>query len=152
MTAMDSQQISNTPSTHELSYVFRKPIYPVICDIDGYVIAAKSDKSFVKRLSVVKLVSDKTYNLVDSSAEGWVFMPKHMLVSPLTFKKQWSKKEIISIFNNRINSSSDGVQYSEKSLSAKRFERIFGDIVDLLLKSTAKPPLTVRECFEVSGA
>jgi hypothetical protein len=32
------------------------------------------------------------------------------------------------------------VKYSEKSLSAKRFERIFGDIVDLLIKSTTKPP------------
>jgi hypothetical protein len=117
-----------------LNYLFRKPHYPVICDIDGYVIAAKSEKSLVKHLSEIELDLEKTYDLVDSTAEGWVFSPKHMFVSPLTLKKKWSKKDVISIFNNRINSSSEEVQYSEKSLSSKRFERVFGDIVDLLLK------------------
>jgi hypothetical protein len=123
-----------------LNYFFRKPKYPVICDIDGYVIAAKNEKSFVKRLPEVNQDSEKTYNLLDATAEGWAFMPKHMLVSPLTLKKQWTKKELISIFNCRKNVSSEAVQYSEKSLSSKRFERIFSDIVELLLKDNAKPP------------
>jgi hypothetical protein len=123
-----------------LNYLFRKPEYPVICDIDGYVVAAKSEKSFVKYLSDVRLDPEKTYNLIDATAEGWVFVPKHLMISPLTFKKHWSKKEIISIFNGRKNPSSGEVQYSEKSLSSKRFDRIFEDIVDLLLKSSAKPP------------
>jgi len=116
-----------------LNYLFRKPKYPVICNIDGYVIAAKSEKSLVKYLSEVELDLKRTYNLVDSTAEDWVFSPEHMFVSPLTFKKKWSKKDVISIFNNRINSSSEEVQYSEKSLSSKRFEKVFGDIVDLLV-------------------
>jgi hypothetical protein len=122
-----------------LNYLFRIPKYPVICDIDGYVVAAKSEKSFVKYLSEASLDPEKTYNLIDSTAEGWVFVPKHMFVSPLTFKKHWTKKEIISIFNDRKNSSSEEVQYSGKSLSSKRFDRIFEEIVDLLLTSTAKP-------------
>jgi hypothetical protein len=116
-----------------INYLFRKPKYPVICDIDGYVIAAKSEKTLVKYLLEVELDLKRTYNLVDSTAEGWVFSPEHMFVSPLTFKKKWSKKDVISIFNNRINSSSEEVQYSEKSLSSKRFEKVFGDIVDLLV-------------------
>jgi hypothetical protein len=52
----------------------------------------------------------------------------------LTAKKKWLKKEIISLYNNRENPNSGGNQYSEKSLSAKRFDKIFTDIVDLLLK------------------
>lgn len=124
-----------------LNYLFRKPKYPVICDVDGYVIAAISEKSFVKCLSEVNQDSEKTYNLLDSTAEGWAFVPKYMLVSPLTFKKQWTKKELISVFNSRKNLSSEVGQYSEKSLSSKRFERIFSDIVELLLKDKAKPPV-----------
>lgn len=124
-----------------LNYLFRKPKYPVICDIDGYVIAAKSEKSFVKGLSGVNHDSEKTYNLLDTTAEGWAFVPKHMLVSPLTFKKQWTKKELISMFNSRKNLSSETAQYCEKTLSSKRFERIFADIVELLLKDKAKPPV-----------
>jgi len=117
-----------------LIYVFRKPKSPVICDFSGHVIAAKSENSFVKSLNDIRLDPLKSYNLVDSTAEGWVFMPEHMMVSPITFKKQWSKKEIIAIYNSRINSLPDDAQYSEKSLSSKRFERVFGDIVELLLK------------------
>jgi hypothetical protein len=49
-----------------LNYIFRKPKFPVICDIDGYIIAAKSEKSFVKHLSGVKLDPEKTYNLMYS--------------------------------------------------------------------------------------
>lgn len=130
-----------------LNYLFRKPKYPVICDIDGYIIAAKSEKLFLKSLTEVNKDSEKTYNLLDSTAEGWAFVPKHMLVSPLTFKKQWTKKELISIFNSRKNSSSEAAQYSEKSLSSKRFERIFADIVELLLKDKAKPPAKNFEVF-----
>lgn len=130
-----------------LNYLFRKPKYPVICDIDGYVIAAKNEKSFLKSLSEVNEDSEKTYNLLDSTAEGWAFMPKHMLVSPLTFKKQWTKKELISIFNSRKNLSSEAAQYSEKSLSSKRFERIFADNVELLLKDKVKPPAKGLEDF-----
>jgi hypothetical protein len=68
-----------------LNYIFRKPKFPVICNFDGILIAAK--------------------------------------------------REIIALYNSRKNSFSDGNQYSDKSLSAKRFDKIFTDIVYLLLKS-----------------
>jgi hypothetical protein len=120
-----------------LNYFLRKPKYPVICDVDGSVIAAKSEKSFLKYLAEISIDPEKKYNLLDANAEGWVFMPQYMAVSPLTLKKQWSKKELIAIFNNRKNLLPDGAQYSEKSLSSKRYDKIFGDIVELLLKSFA---------------
>jgi hypothetical protein len=64
-----------------------------------------------------------------------MFLPKHMAISPLTIKKKWFKKDIIALYNGRKNTGSDENQYSNKSLSAKRFEIIFKDIVELLLKS-----------------
>ena len=117
-----------------LKYIFRKPDFPVICNIDDFVFAAKSEKSFVKQLSEAIIEPGKTCDLVDSTGEGWITSPEHMIVSPLTFKKRWSKKEIVALINSRKNQPSDGVRYSDKSFSAKRFERIFGDLVDLLLK------------------
>ena len=76
--------------------------------------------------------------MVDSTAENWMFSPKHMMVSPLTFRKHWTKKEIIATYNSRKNSSDDEKKYSEKSLLTKRFDKVFGDIVDLLLEHPAK--------------
>lgn len=121
-----------------LNYFFRKPVYPVICDLGGHVVAAKSEKSFVKQLGAIELEPEKQYDLVDSTGEGWVFLPRKMFLSPLTFRKRWTKKEVISLYNNRKNISGTDVGYSEKSLSSKKFERIFGEIVDLLLKAATR--------------
>ena len=41
-------------------------------------------------------------------------------------------KDIINLFNNRTNKSNHEIFYSKKSISNKRFDDIFEDIVDLL--------------------
>ncbi len=115
-----------------LTYIFRKPKYPIICDIDGHIIGAKSEKSFLKQMNEIQFIPEKTYNLIDISGEGWWFTPDKMAVSPLSMRK-WFKKDIITLYNNRKNSI-DGMKYSVKSTSSKRFDKIFRDIVELLLK------------------
>jgi len=55
-----------------------------------------------------------------------------MTVSPLTFKKRWTKKEVIGIFNGSKTAKRAGMEYPLSSLSSKRFDRIFGDIVKLV--------------------
>ena len=116
-----------------IAFFFRKPKFPIICDFDGYVVAAKSLGGFSAELSKVEFAGDAHFPVIDISGEGWVFSPKYSMISPVTAKKRWTKKEVIAIFNNRKNNHSQ-MSYSEKSLSAKRFDRIFQDIVVLLMK------------------
>ena len=118
-----------------LNYIFRKPKFPIICDFDGILVAAKSEISFTRQLDKLEIDIEKSYPLISISGEGWMFLPQHLAVSPLSTKKKWFKKDIIALYNDRKNPGSDGKQYSDKSLSAKRFEKIFKDIVELLLKS-----------------
>jgi hypothetical protein len=118
----------------EISFFLRKPKFPIICNIDGYVVAAKSIRQFGNELSKLKFPADTPFPVIDIAGEGWAFYPEFKAISPLTTKKRWIKKEVIVIFNNRKNNSSN-ILYSEKSLSAKRFDRIFQDIVELLIKS-----------------
>lgn len=113
-------------------YLFRKPVFPVICEIDGFVFAAKSAKSLEKWLQTIPLGVKTTYDMVDATAEGWSFVPEHMAVSPLTFNKDWTKKAVIALFNGRKNVSEPERKYSDKSLSNKRFDQIFSEIVELL--------------------
>ncbi len=115
-----------------VSFLLRKPKFPIICDIDGYVIAARSISGFEKQLSTYNIYKGSRYPIIDIAGEGWAFYPEHMSISPLTKKKKWFKKEVVAIFNNRKNNTSN-VTYSEKSYSAKRYDKIFQDIVDLLL-------------------
>jgi len=117
-----------------ISFLFRKPRFPIICDIDGYVISAKSISGFEKQLSAYNICKESRYPIIDITGEGWSFYPEHMAISPLTKKKKWFKKEVIAIFNNRKSNTSN-VTYSEKSISTKRYDKIFQDIVGLLLTS-----------------
>ena len=104
----------------------------MIADIGGHFIGAKTPKSLVTRLSVVHLDPDEFYPMVDATGEGWSLYVGGMAISPLARKKRWTKLDIIRLFNQRKNPElAGGKTYSEKSLSAKRFDRIFSDLVKL---------------------
>ena len=117
-----------------ISFLFRKPKFPIICNFDGIVIAANSLKSLEMKLKKIQIDSEEYYDIVDVTSEGWDFSAKHMVISPLTIKKKWFKREIIELYNKRENTSKQGTEYSIKSLSSKRFGKIFTEIVDLLEK------------------
>ncbi len=110
----------------------RKPKYPVIIDLDGVVICARSAITLAKRLATSSNLKEKRYYAFDSTGAGWSFQSEQWALSPFCEKRRWTKLEIIRLFNNRKNKASDEKVYSEKSLSAKRFDRIFGDIFELL--------------------
>ena len=117
-----------------ISFLFRKPKFPIICNFNGIVMAAKSLKSLEKKLKKIPIDTEKYYDIVDVTNEGWGFSAKHMVISPLTIKKKWFKREVIDLYNKRKNSSKQGKEYSIKSISSKRFDKIFTEIVDLLEK------------------
>ncbi|MFH1672525.1 MAG: hypothetical protein ABIF87_03770 [Pseudomonadota bacterium] len=119
-----------------INYLFRKPAFPIICDIDGYVIGAKTEKALLKKLSELELRENEFYNVIDKTGEGWsLYTHQNMMISPLTFKKKWTKLEIIKMYNDRKNNK--GItekKYSEKSLSSKPLRKILSDIIDLASK------------------
>jgi hypothetical protein len=118
-----------------VQFLFRKPKYPVIVDIDGDVICGRSAIALAKRLSKLISLQEKSYDAIDSTGEGWSFYSDKWVLSPLCIKKRWTKLEIIRLYNNRKNKTSDHINYSEKSLSSKRLDMVFNDIFELLNKT-----------------
>ncbi len=116
-----------------VKYLFRKPRFPVICSIDGRLVAATSDQVLRKQLAAIKLREGSNYPLVDSSAEGWSLVADYMVVSPLTIDKRWTKRKVIEMFNQSDNAKELRMAYSDRGLSAKRFDRILTEIVHILL-------------------
>ena len=116
----------------ELTYLFRMPTFPVVLSIDGVFIAVRTPEELSIELGKVDLDQDTSYDFVDFTGEGWsLYVPK-MVLSPLTFKKRWTKREIIKLFNERKNIQlGEGKKYSEKSLSAKRLDKIILDLVEI---------------------
>jgi hypothetical protein len=77
-----------------IRFLFRKSKFPVICDAHGVLIGAETPKQLSDQLASIELSLGEQMPLVDSTAEGRVLDVDHMIVSPLTFKKSWAKKEL----------------------------------------------------------
>jgi hypothetical protein len=118
----------------DVQYLYKKPVFPVICNIQNNLIAARNHEALVHLLEKFTF-SEEEYEIVDFAREGWEFYPNNNIVSPLTSKKQWNKKELIALYNN-----SNGVteKYPEKYLSNKPFDFIFMDLVKLIIVNQSK--------------
>ena len=111
----------------------------MVSNIEGYFVGAKTPKELSIKLTKIQLDRDKSYDMADFTGEGWsLYLPK-MVISPLTLKKRWTKREIIKLFNERENIElAEGKKYSEKSLSAKRLDKIIFDLVEMSSGSVTK--------------
>lgn len=112
--------------------LFRSPEFPLVCDAGSVLVGASSLQDFAAQVATLDLPPDGNLPVVDASAEGWVFNTEHGVLSPLTTKKRWTKKEVIAMFNGSDAASTLGGRYSERSLSSKRFDRILTEIVKLI--------------------
>ena len=112
--------------------LFRKPVFPVICDLNGHLISARTEKELEHHASNWKGDKYETCTLIDYTAEDWCFNPGVPALSPLTGRNRWIKKDIIELFNNSSLAHEAKMSYSTKSLSAKRLDRIINDIVKLI--------------------
>ena len=118
-------------TTAMIRCLFREPMFPVICDA-GVLVGATSLRDFSAQIETLDLPPDENFPLVDVSAESWVFNTQYGVLSPLTMKKRYTKKEVIAMFNGSDAARRLGKQYSERSLSAKRFDRIMRDVINLI--------------------
>lgn len=123
-------------SFSELTYLFREPQYPVIVEVDEELFAANSARPLYERLSQLDIAEEKAYHAIDGTGEPWSFLvvKDEGILSPLNFKKEPSKLKLVRWFNHRKNKPSDEVEYSEKSLSSKRRDRIIAEIADRLIE------------------
>jgi len=106
------------------------PAFPIICEIGDIIVGAGTGEQFEKEILSLDLPAGEHLPIVDVSAEGWELSVDHMVITPLTIKKRWTKKEVISLFNNSSLAKKSQVEYSMKSLSSKRFDKILTELVE----------------------
>jgi hypothetical protein len=118
-----------------IRFFYRNPKFPVLCDVQGVLIGARTPRELAEVVGAMQLPAGEHLPLVDASAEGWALVVDFMTVSPLTFKKHWTKKEVIAVFNGSKTARRAGLEYPLSSLSSKRFDRILREIVKLVLNA-----------------
>jgi hypothetical protein len=128
-----------------IQFLFRRPRFPVICDAHGVLIGAMTPRQLSDQFALLEVLSGEQLPLIDTNAEGWVLDADSMVISPLTFKKSWTKKEVIKVFNASKTANQAGLEYSGRSLSSKKFDQIIIELVKLIL--IANKPLRVSDAF-----
>jgi hypothetical protein len=54
----------------ELRYLFRKPLFPMVTNIEGHFISTNTPKDLIIKLEKIPLDQDKSYDMVDFTGEG----------------------------------------------------------------------------------
>jgi hypothetical protein len=125
----------------KIQYAFRRPRFPIICAVGRELISGWSAVDFQREIERFEIQSGEVLDIVDATGEGWSFHSDLMIVSPLTFKKRWTKSAVIRLFNESENARRIGLAYPETSLSGKSVSRIITDVAALAAHGTPNRPL-----------
>ena len=126
----------------KVQYAFRRPRFPIVCAVGSELISAESTASFQRQVERLDLPSDKVFDIVDATGEGWAFHVELVIVSPLTFKKRWTKAAVIRLFNESDNARRIGAAYPEAYIPRRSLVRIIAEVA--ALAAYAKPNTRMR--------
>ena len=117
----------------EFNIIMRKPKYPVIVLSAERLYSAFNIKQLAKScISSVPIEGKNIIQVIDSTGEEFWYSAEHYVLSPGFSFKRWTKKLLIETFNSSSNAKDSKQEYSAKSLSTKRLEKIIRDICELL--------------------
>jgi len=117
----------------EFNIIWRNPKYPVIVVSDKWLYSAFDIKQLaISCMSSVPIEGNTYVQVIDSTGEEFWYSPENYALTPGFSFKKWTKKRIIEAFNNSINVKDFLQEYSLKSLSSKRLDKIISDICKLL--------------------
>jgi hypothetical protein len=122
--------------TNVITYAFRKPRFPLICDFDGDLFAAPSTAALQRRLAGLELIDESKARFVDANGEGWRYFQDKMILAPEFPMRTWRKIEIIRLFNGSRPATEIGLRYPERRLANRRLDMIVRDIAALLKRET----------------
>ena len=111
-------------------YLFREPKYPLLIETDGRVVSAWDNQRIDLLYEQSFFAKNNSYVVIDSTGEGWSFVPEYNVLSPLTTLKQWNKPKIIDFFNTSLERVGLEERYQPGSLSNKRLKQVILEIVE----------------------
>ena len=117
----------------EIKIALRNPLYPVILISSDRLYSGNN----IKELAYCLIASDPLdgeddIKIIDCTGEEFCYLPDEGIVLPGFTFTRWTKRKIIDLYNESINSKETGISYSIKSLSSKKLSRIVTDICELI--------------------
>jgi hypothetical protein len=114
----------------DFGVLFREPIFPVVGFVNERLFSASNLKTLASILVRFVPSSDEDIvKLVDAIEEEFWFSRAQRVLSPGFLGKRWTKRQIIDLYNNHVDSD---LRYSARSLSNKRLSEIVAEVSDLI--------------------
>lgn len=129
----------------ELRYAFRRPRFPIICDLNGELVAGQTLQQFERRMAKRPCPPGEVFAIVDATGEGWAFHPNLGVISPLTVDKRWTKARVVDLFNTSVNAQRAGLQYPQRSLANRRLDAVIRDVADMVGEAEQLAPPAARK-------
>ncbi|MGZ5029988.1 MAG: hypothetical protein ACXWAT_10000 [Methylobacter sp.] len=121
----------------EFKIMFRRPEYPVLIVSPGKLYSAFNLKQLAEIcVSLSPVGSENRLCIVDSTGSEFWYLPEEYTLSPGFVTKKWSKKRLIETFNNSSNARESNQEYTMRSLSSKKLEKVIVDICVILNSET----------------
>jgi hypothetical protein len=115
------------------SILLRRPSFPVIVVSAERLYSAFAARQLAGNCACSMPIGDKeVVPVVDSTGEEFWYYPDRCCLIPAFFAKRWTKKRLIVAFNGSTNAECLEQEYSMKSLSNKRLDKVVRDICVLL--------------------
>jgi hypothetical protein len=111
-----------------IKYFWRMPRFPLLLDTGMELIALHSADECEARLPQLALTGSPR-PVIDARAEGFAFYPDLETITPLTVKKDWTKAEIIALYDARKR---PGAPAYTRSLPNRKLADVVTDIVALV--------------------
>jgi hypothetical protein len=116
-----------------IRYFWRMPRFPLLLDTGIELIALHGADECEARLPLLGLTGDPRH-VIDAQAEGFAFYPELETITPLTIKKDWTKAEIVALYDARKR---PGAPAYTRSLPNRKLSAVVSDIVDLVTDRAA---------------
>ena len=121
----------------EFRIIFRRPEYPVLILSSGKLYSAFNLKQLAEIcVSLTQKGSENKPLVVDSTGNEFWYLMEEYTLSPGFITKKWTKKKLIETFNNSSNARESNQEYSMKSLSSKKLEKVIWDLCRILNSET----------------
>lgn len=113
--------------------LLRKPHFPVIIITENDILPALNISKLKKICFSLEPSEDsKKIKIIDCSGEEFWYLTDKIVLIPGFMVKNWTKKQIIELFNHSRTAREKNIQYSLKSLPNKRLPTIVTEIYNLL--------------------
>src|SRR5215213_8739356 len=116
-----------------IRYFFRMPQFPLLLDTGTELISLSSADECEIRLPALALTGEPR-PVIDARAEGFAFYPDLDTITPLTLKKDWTKAELVALYDARKRS---GAPAYTRSLPNRKLSAVVSDIISLVAADRA---------------